>query len=119
MQEIAVHLFDVELAYGFRMRKIIAEPRSSIVPFDQNLWASGLAYRRQDLRAVVAAFAALRRQNLALLSALSSRQWRHWVKHPDYPGFRYRLEPVFIHLAAHDLNHLGQLQALRRRWLRS
>ncbi|MFQ5926524.1 MAG: DinB family protein [Terriglobia bacterium] len=115
LQEIAVHLFDVELAYGFRYRKILAEPGSLITPFDQNRWADGLDYRHQNLRAVLDAFAALRRAHLALLAGLSAQQWRRAARHPEYRG-RYVLEPAFIHLAAHDLNHLHQARALRRRW---
>ena len=115
--EIALHLADVEVSFSFRLRKIIAEPGGFIAPFDQERWASGLRYRDQDLRLGLETFAAQRRQNLALLARLSSKQWRQWARHPEYPGLRYRLEPVFIHLASHDLNHLGQITALRRRWL--
>lgn len=116
IREIALHLCDTELAYGFRYRKILAEPGSLLTPFDQDRWADGLAYRRQDLKAALAAFAGLRKAHLALLRGLSPRQWRQWGRHPEYPG-RFVLEPVFIHLAAHDRNHLGQIRALRRRWL--
>ncbi|MFQ5817414.1 MAG: DinB family protein [Terriglobia bacterium] len=115
LQEIAVHLFDVELAFGFRYRKILAEPGALITPFDQNRWARELDYRRQNLRAVLDAFAALRKAHLALLARIPAKQWRRAARHPEYRG-RYVLEPAFIHLAAHDRNHLSQIRALRRRW---
>lgn len=60
-QEIAIHLFDVEVAFGFRFRRIAAEPGASLVPFDQDRWADGIAYRNQDLRAALDAFAELRK----------------------------------------------------------
>lgn len=115
--EIALHLADVEVSFSFRLRKIVAEPGGLIAPFDQERWAEGLRYRDQDLRMGLEAFAAQRRQNLALLSRISNKQWRQWARHPEYPRLRYQLEPVFIHLASHDLNHLGQIATLRRRWL--
>ena len=117
MQEIATHLLDCELAYGFRYRKILAEPGSLIVPFDQNRWADGLNYRQQNLRATLDAFASLRNAHMKLLAGLAPRRWRQWARHSEYKGYRYALEPAFIHLADHDLNHLSQVRALRRRWL--
>jgi len=116
ISEIATHLADVEVSFGFRLRKIIAEPGGLIAPFNQERWAEGLRYREQDLRVTLATFAALRKNNLAVLSRLSNQQWRQWARHPEYPKVRYRLEPVFIHMASHDLNHIGQIAALRRRW---
>ena len=117
LAEIATHLFDCEVAYGFRYRKILAEPGSLLAPFDQNRWAAGLDYRRQNVQATLDAFVALRRAHLKLLAGTPARQWRRWARHPEYKGYRYALEPAFIHLAAHDLNHLAQVRALRRRWL--
>ncbi|MGH9803581.1 MAG: DinB family protein [Candidatus Acidiferrales bacterium] len=116
ISEIALHLTDVEVTFAFRLRKIIAEPGGLIAPMDQERWAEGLRYRDQNLRMALNTFAALRKSNLALFSRLSNKQWRQWARHPEYPRLRYQLEPVFIHLASHDLNHLGQIAALRRRW---
>lgn len=117
LQEIATHLLDCEIVYGFRYRKILAEPGSLIGPFDQERWADGLGYRRQNLRATLDAFASLRNAHLKLLASLPARHWRRWARHPEYKGYRYALEPAFVHLAAHDLSHLSQVRALRRRWL--
>ena len=114
-QEIALHLLDVELAYAFRFRKIVAEPGTLLVPFNQDRWADSLAYRKQDLRAALDAFAQLRKANLKLLASLSPAEWRRAGKHQEYG--RYPLEPIFLHLAAHDLNHLEQVRSLRSRWL--
>jgi uncharacterized damage-inducible protein DinB len=116
ISEIALHLTDVEISFSFRVRKILAEPGGLIAPFNQERWAEGLRYRHQNLQMALNTFAALRKQNLALYSQLSDKQWRQWARHPEYPKLRYALDPVFLHLAAHDLNHLGQIAALRRRW---
>lgn len=115
LQEIAIHLLDCEIAYGFRYRKILAEPGSLLLPFDQNRWAQGLDYRRQDLRVTLDAFVGLRKAHLKLLTGIGAKQWRRSARHPEYKH-PYRLEPAFIHLAAHDLNHLSQIRTLRRRW---
>ena len=116
IQEIALHLADVEIANGFRYRKAVAEPGSTLTPYDQDRWADGLNYRRLNLRAALEVFAALRKAHLLLLRGLSARQWRGWARHPEYG--RYELGAVFLHMASHDLNHLEQIRALRRRWLR-
>ncbi|MGH9862140.1 MAG: DinB family protein [Candidatus Acidiferrales bacterium] len=117
IQEIALHLHDVELAFAFRYRVILAEPGGVLTPFDGDHWANRLHYRRQNLRAALETFTTLRREHLAMLSRLTTKQWQQWAKHTEFPGYRYRLEPAFIHLAAHDLSHLAQIRTLRRRWL--
>jgi hypothetical protein len=44
IHEILRHLVDFELVTAVRMRKILAEERPALPPFDQNAWASRLHY---------------------------------------------------------------------------
>jgi hypothetical protein len=37
--QVIAHLADCEIAFGFRVRQIIAEPAVGIQPFDENRWA--------------------------------------------------------------------------------
>ena len=113
MREILVHLRDCEIVYGSRIRKMIAEKGGGLIPFDQDRWADGLAYRREDTKLALESFAALRRANVALLQNLGPTVFdRHGI-HPEYG--RLTVRQLAIHWAAHDENHLGQLQALRKK----
>lgn len=54
IKEIASHLADTELVYGFRYRRTIAEPGAQLGEFDQEIWAKELLYRKQPLVAHLA-----------------------------------------------------------------
>jgi uncharacterized damage-inducible protein DinB len=106
--EVLAHLLDAEITLGFRIRKAAAEPGSVLVAWDQDRWAAGLNHRRADARALLATFAALRADTLALLRRLSPAQRRAAGRHPEYG--RLRVDQLIAHWAEHDLNHLEQIR---------
>jgi uncharacterized damage-inducible protein DinB len=107
--EVLAHLLDAEITLGFRIRKAVAEPGSALVAWDQDKWAAGLNHRRAGARALLATFAALRADTLALLRRLSPAQRRAGGTHPEYG--RLRVDQLLAHWAEHDLNHLQQIRA--------
>jgi uncharacterized damage-inducible protein DinB len=111
-KEIICHLADCELVYGVRYRKIVAERKPSLVPFDQNEWASKLQYRRQPLKGSLATFLALRAGNLAMFKALPKSAWNKKGRHPDYGALS--LKQLVVHIADHDRNHVAQVERLTR-----
>jgi len=115
--EVLAHLLDAEVALGFRVRKIAAEPGSPIPPWDQEKWTEGLRHRRADPGQTLAAFVALRAADVALVRRLAPGQRRLSGRHPTYG--RLRVEQLLDHFAEHDLVHLDQIRttlaALRRR----
>jgi hypothetical protein len=106
--EILAHLLDGEIALGFRIRKIAAEPGAAIASWDQEQWTPGLRHRRADPRTVLAAFTALRADTLALVRRLTPAQRRAAGRHPEYG--RLRIDQLLHHWAEHDLLHLEQIQ---------
>ena len=115
--EVLAHLLDAEVALGFRVRKVAAEPGSALPAWDQEKWTEGLRHRRAVPAPTLAAFAALRAANVALARRLSPAQRRLRGRHPEYGPLR--VDQMLEHFAEHDLNHLGQIRttlgALRRR----
>jgi uncharacterized damage-inducible protein DinB len=107
--EVLAHLLDGEIALGFRIRKLAAEPGAAIMPWDQERWTPGLRHRRADARTVLAAFTALRADTLALVRRLTPAQRRAAGRHPEYG--RLRVDQLLSHWAEHDLLHLEQIQA--------
>ena len=109
VREILGHLADCELAFGFRLRQMIAEEHHVIQPFDQDKWAA--AYAGYDASSALDAFSAGRRWNLLFLGSLPAAAYNRPVSHPE------RGEGVFRDyvelLAGHDVNHLGQIEAMR------
>lgn len=113
MAEVLSHLADAEIALAFRIRTIAAEPRGALVAWDQDRWADHGGYRRTPPREALATFAALRRSNLAYVGRLSAAQNAQHERHPEYGLLTIR--QLLAHWADHDLNHLEQIRAARRR----
>jgi DinB superfamily len=107
-REILVHLVDCELAFGFRYRQAIAEPRHTVQPFDQELWAK--SYAVYSAEQALRTFAALRDWNLSLVRSLTPEQLAKSVSHPERGTMTVR---TLIETAAgHDINHLRQLESV-------
>ena len=110
--EILAHLADAELVGGFRMRLILGQSGTPIQAFDQDVWAETFNYRSRDPKASLAAFTALRQNNLALLKSIPKSLWESYGMHQE------RGKETITHIvrmfAGHDLNHLGQIEALAK-----
>lgn len=111
--EVMSHLADAEIALAFRIRKIAAEPGSTLAAWDQDRWAEDGGYRRTPLREALATYTTLRRSNLAYVGRLGSAARRQHGRHPEYG--RLTIPQLLAHWAEHDLNHLEQIQAAHRR----
>lgn len=108
VNEVVSHLADAEIAFAFRIRKIVSERTPALSPWDQEAWAEGLAYRKSDVKTALATFAAIRRANLAVVERLSATERRRSGVHPEYG--RLRIDQLVEHMAEHDLNHLNQIR---------
>lgn len=109
-KEIICHLSDCELVYGFRYRKILAEPEAVLVAFDQNAWADGLRYGEQSLNNALASFIALRNGHVALLKSLPEETCDKGGVHPEYG--KLTLRQLICHLADHDRGHTARVESL-------
>ena len=107
-REILCHLADTELAFAFRLRQTLAEHHHVIQPFDQDLWAK--PYGSIPAEAALAAFAAIRAWNLALLGATPAESFSKPVSHPERGTMTFGL--IVETMAGHDTNHLRQLEAI-------
>jgi hypothetical protein len=108
--EIIAHLADDELVGGYRMRVILEKPGTPIQGFDQDKWAQLGNYAKRDPKASLEFFRAARKANLAFYRSLNPRQRKfHGVHSERGPE---SIELVFKLFAAHDLNHLRQIEAI-------
>ena len=107
-REILCHLADCEVAFAFRLRQALAEPRHVIQPFDQEAWAK--PYPALGAQAALDAFTAVRGWNLALLAAAPAEAWSKVVSHPERGDMTF--QTVVETMAGHDLNHIAQLESI-------
>jgi len=106
--QVLAHLADCEMAFGFRVRQIIAEPELGIQPFDENRWAQ--RYDRMDGLEAAQTFQALRAWNLSLFRLLDKEVLNQAATHPDRGP--EKAETVIRIMAGHTLHHLVQLEKI-------
>ena len=108
--EILAHLAEDELVTSWRYRQMIEHDGSSLAGFDQDLWARLGDYASWTARDALATFRLLREANLRMLRALSPEEWERGGKHEERGPLTVR--DLARHMAAHDVNHVKQIEAL-------
>src|SRR5262245_32841741 len=71
--QLLAHLADTEIVLAYRLRLILGRDGTEIQAFDQEKWADVAQYDRVDTADALAAFAAVRRVNLALVRRITPR----------------------------------------------
>jgi hypothetical protein len=107
-REIFCHLADFEMAFGFRLRQVLAEPNHAIQLYDHEAWAK--AYSAYDAESALALLAALRRWNVALINSVPRADHARTATHPERGTLTFAT--IFETMAGHDLHHLRLLEAL-------
>ncbi len=111
--EILAHIADTEIVAGYRMRSILGAPGTPIPAFDQDKWAEAEHYAKQDPRLSLHVYRTVRDANLRLLKSLRPEQWKHFGMHAERG--EESVERISQMMAGHDLNHLGQIEAILSR----
>jgi uncharacterized damage-inducible protein DinB len=110
--QVVSHLVDSETVYGYRVRKIVAEPTPQILGYDQDAWGSRLGYEQESLDDLRRELRVLRGRNLRFIERLSAEEKERFGEHnergPESVNHLVRL------LAGHDLVHRAQLARIRR-----
>lgn len=109
--EILAHLADTELVLGWRMRLILASNGAALQNVDQDIWADVLDYARQDPKLSLNTFCMLREANLTILRSLPKQRWDNYGVHQERG--KETLTHIVRMYAAHDLNHLMQIEKIR------
>jgi hypothetical protein len=114
--EIAAHLADVEIGFGWRLRQTLAEDEPEIQPFDQEAWAAATHYPERDAEASLRAFAAVRSVNVEIMLRMSEAEWGRKFRHREFGHLPVRT--LVEHIADHDLAHLRQINGTHRNFSR-
>jgi hypothetical protein len=107
-REIAAHLADCELVFGFRLRQTLAEDHPTLQPFDQDRWAQ--RYASYDMASALSLFAGARNWNVSLIQATSEVDRMREVTHPERGTMTFWT--IVETMAGHDINHLRQIDRL-------
>ena len=112
--EILGHLLDTEIVYGYRCRMALSESGRPVQAYNQAVWTETLRHRRRNVPRTVAQIQLLRKINLELVGSVPRRTLKRYGEHPERgrETVRRTLELV----AGHDLNHLDQIQAIKKKF---
>ena len=110
--QVAQHLADSDLVWGWRLRMVLAHDRPKITGYDQDLWAERLRYDLANVDEAIDQFRALRASNLRLLARATPADLERYGVHSE------RGEESVAHMirmyAGHDLLHLAQIERIRK-----
>jgi hypothetical protein len=113
IQQIVVHLMDTDLIAAYRMKRIIAEDRPRLDLYDENAFAAGLHYEKQDPTLATATFRSNRMNMGVVLRALPDAAFDRVAVHPevgDLPlGAVLRL---YIHHVDHHVAFIRRKRAM-------
>jgi hypothetical protein len=96
---------------AWRVRNMIAAPGVPLSWWDEAVWAERLGYRLTPWRESFARFKELRLANLALLRGIPASYWDQCYGNHEKRG-RQTIRDFVKLEAAHDLNHLRQIESL-------
>ena len=83
VHEIIIHMADSEANSFSRARKIISEPGSTIMVYDQDLWAVKTNYASQSTNDALELFKNLRKMTYKVIKDLPDSTWSNYIIHPE------------------------------------
>lgn len=107
-RQILQHLLEDEILFSTRMRAAIADPGSTILPFDAERYQTNLSYELVPDAVLLAALLALRTVNVELLRTQPDDAWAQTIVHPETGD--QSLEQIATMFGDHIADHLDDLQ---------
>ena len=120
VHQIILHMADSETFGALRARTLIAEPGSTLMPYDDPKWADSLNYQDQDAEDALQLFKLMRQTTYRMHKTLPAQVFSHAVVHPEqgYPeyGATYTLEKWLNIYTRHVRDHVEQLKQTHQAW---
>jgi hypothetical protein len=115
VHEIMVHMADSEGNGVARLYKLIAEPGSQLMPYDEAAWAKALGYENQNAEDALQIFRLLRRRTHEILKAMPEATRANSVVHPEWDR-PYTVKDWLEIYVNHVPEHLEQAQRVIEAW---
>jgi hypothetical protein len=115
IHEILVHIADSEVNSYVRCRRLIAEPGSTVLGYDEMQWARVLDYHQQSVEDALELFKWLRRKSYLLVRGLGESVWSHVVTHSESGPMS--LDDWLRTYERHVPEHIEQMQRVYATWL--
>jgi len=115
IHEIIVHMGDSESMSALRVRKLIVEPGSTLMGYEEAKWADALDYKNQDTQDSLEIIRLARQSTYRLLKTLPDEIFTHAVKHAEYT-VPYTFEQWLNIYAHHIPDHIDQMKKSYQAW---
>jgi len=111
--EVLGHLADSEIAYGYRLRQMLADEKPTIAPIDQDAWTRNLNYMNSAPAELVAFYGLARHHNLRLLRSLDATVYSKSAYHPELQR-QSTVAELVERMGSHGAGHLAQIEKLKK-----
>ena len=115
VHEIIIHLADSESMSALRARKLIVEPGSALMGYEEPRWADALNYREQSAEDALEIIRLARLTTYRILKILPEEVFKNSVSHPEYQE-PYTFENWLNIYASHIPNHIEQIRNNVKLW---
>jgi hypothetical protein len=115
VHEILVHIADSEANSYIRCCRLLAEPGSAVLGYDEEKWARALHYHDQSPDDALELFRWLRQKSYKLIRNLPETAWANTVDHSE-SGLMSVDDWLNIY-ERHIPEHIEQMQAVYEDWL--
>ena len=117
VHEIIVHMGDSESMAALRLRKLIVEPGTQLMGYEEARWAGALDYQHQDVECALDIIRLARETTYRLLKTLPEEVFTHTVVHPEYSE-PYTFDRWLSIYSQHIPDHIDQINKAVEAWKR-
>lgn len=115
IHEVIGHMADSEMIGVVRLYKIIAEPGSTVMAYEPDLWGKSLGWQNGDVNDALEVFRLIRRRTVQMIKTMPHQVYEQSVVHPEYK------EPYTFDLwlgiyAPHVTEHIDQIESNYQAW---
>jgi hypothetical protein len=115
VHEVILHIADSETMAALRARKLVVEPGSTLMGYDEAKWAGALKYQKQDMDDALQVIRLIRLTTYKLLSSLPDEVFTHSVTHPEYQE-PYTFDQWLNIYSRHIPEHIEQIRKNIELW---
>ena len=118
VHEIIVHISDSESMAALRLRKLIVEPGSILMGYEEAKWAGALDYQNQDPEDSLQVIKYARLTTYHLLKTLTDEVFAHAVTHPEH-NEPFTFDGWLNIYSKHIPDHIVQIKNSVEAWKKS
>lgn len=115
IHEIIVHITDSEANSYVRCRRLLAEPGSMVLGYDEAKWAQALYYHEQSTEDALQLFQWLRLTSYKLIKDAPEAVWSNTVQHSEEGVMT--MDAWLDVYTRHVRDHIEQMEGVYQDWL--